>query len=535
MPFLKKLFYYGLLAVLTLLAIEGMARLAYFTAFAEGYDRGAPAVAAADSTRPLIELTRNDAATRLAIAHPWYGYSLGNTGYPLNTVLPSPRQGDTVTIALLGGSVAFENAAALHRALYHHFTVNNLPRRPVLLNLSTSGARQPYQANAAAHHLLLGRQFDIIVNLDALNEATFTDLNIESGIFPQYPLRVWSIRVRSFNAAVHTLVGRIALLRADQERRQQAAAAHPLRYTALYGLIHRYQVERTGQRIIQLNHDLAATRAAYSLEADGPRSDLRSAADWQREDARIWYRGSLLLRELAELSGAEYYQFLQPNQYLPDSKPLTNEELECCWQPDDAYGQNYRAIHPRLVQLGAKLQQQSVHFFDLSLIFQDNRETLYRDECCHFNGRGNELLAAAIVERMAPGLRRAAMAERPALALDAAAARPQSEQLLLDADFRVYRRGRYWLVYSKEDCAPRDRETPFFLHIIPANGADLPADRREHGFDNWDFRFEHGGGVINGRCVVERRLPNYAIASIRTGQYVEGGGKLWEGEYRFEE
>ncbi len=62
MPFLKKLLYYGLLTVLTLLAIEGMARAAYFLAFAEGYGGGR---AAANSLPPPPPPT----------FHPWTEYS----------------------------------------------------------------------------------------------------------------------------------------------------------------------------------------------------------------------------------------------------------------------------------------------------------------------------------------------------------------------------------------------------------------------------------------------------------------------------
>ena len=42
--------------------------------------------------------------------------------------------------------------------------------------------------------------------------------------------------------------------------------------------------------------------------------------------ARVWYRDSLLLAGLAELGRADYYHFLQPNQYAPGSKPLSPEE-----------------------------------------------------------------------------------------------------------------------------------------------------------------------------------------------------------------
>ena len=526
----KRVLFYGLLAALTLLAVEGMARLAYLAAFGEWYDRGglgAADLAASPGGEPA------EAATPLMILHPWYS----DASHNLNLMSsPPPPQADTVTIGLLGGSVADENGEYLLRALSRYFSANNLPRRPVLLNLSNPGGKQPQQVNTAAQHIIMGGHFDIIINLDGYNETRHSNENEQRGIFPYFPLWTWSALVRNSTDVVETLVGRIALLRAEQDARQQAAVTHPLRHTAVYGIIHRYREQRTERRISQLNHDLAATQSAYSLEEHGPRPALRSEDELREQDARVWYRSSLLLGELAELAGAEYYHFLQPNQYIPGAKPLTDQELACCWQPDSWAGRAYPAVHPQLAQLGAKLRQGSIHFFDLTLIFKDNRETLYRDDCCHLTPRGKELLAAAMVERMGPGLRRAATAARPALALDEAA-RPQSEPLLvIDADFQVYRRGRHWLVYGKDACTAEDRAARFFLHIVPVDPADLPADRREYGFDNRDFQFgRSNGGGIKGRCVMERRLPSYAIAAIRTGQYVAGGDTLWSAEYRFEE
>ena len=40
MPFRKKVLYYGLLLLLTLLVIEGMARIAYYAAYGPGYGNG---------------------------------------------------------------------------------------------------------------------------------------------------------------------------------------------------------------------------------------------------------------------------------------------------------------------------------------------------------------------------------------------------------------------------------------------------------------------------------------------------------------
>ncbi len=47
-----------------------------------------------------------------------------------------------------------------------------------------------------------------------------------------------------------------------------------------------------------------------------------------------------------------------------------------------------------------------------------------------------------------------------------------------------------------------------------------------------DFYFDPYGFADDGRCVATRRLPDYDIARIRTGQFT-AEGQLWKGEHRF--
>ena len=88
------------------------------------------------------------------------------------------------------------------------------------------------------------------------------------------------------------------------------------------------------------------------------------------------------------------------------------------------------------------------------------------------------------------------------------------------------------LLYVKEPCAGTDTEAPFFLHVDPVDGDDLPADRRRHGFDNLDFDFDWSGERRDGQCRAIVKLPEYAIAGIRTGQYVDED-RIWKGEFLF--
>ena len=91
------------------------------------------------------------------------------------------------------------------------------------------------------------------------------------------------------------------------------------------------------------------------------------------------------------------------------------------------------------------------------------------------------------------------------------------------------------LIYFSTSCTRDEFDRRFFLHVYPADEADLPEHRREHVFDNLDFRFNHRGWKGGGKCVMTANLPDYDIARIRTGQYVLGEGRIWEGEFRYNE
>ena len=107
---------------------------------------------------------------------------------------------------------------------------------------------------------------------------------------------------------------------------------------------------------------------------------------------------------------------------------------------------------------------------------------------------------------------------------------------VIHSDFDVYLVENV-LIYVKNPCGQEDVDAPFFLHLDAVVSNDLPRHRKWYGFDNLDFRFhKHGDGpgtMVGGTCLVEVSLPDYGIATIRTGQFVVVGDvlrHLWEGE-----
>ena len=90
------------------------------------------------------------------------------------------------------------------------------------------------------------------------------------------------------------------------------------------------------------------------------------------------------------------------------------------------------------------------------------------------------------------------------------------------------------LTYVRNPCGESDIEEGkwFFLHFVPHDKGDIPADRKHWGFVNWNFNFQEWGVKDGNVCVVVRQLPPYRLSWITTGQYpLAGGPRIWETEF----
>ena len=91
------------------------------------------------------------------------------------------------------------------------------------------------------------------------------------------------------------------------------------------------------------------------------------------------------------------------------------------------------------------------------------------------------------------------------------------------------------LIFTKSACAQPDVEARFFASVFPLDADALPDDRRQRGYHNLDFHFhDYGATAANGLCWATIHLPNYPIAKIEAGQYVEaadGYAHTWVGTY----
>ena len=103
----------------------------------------------------------------------------------------------------------------------------------------------------------------------------------------------------------------------------------------------------------------------------------------------------------------------------------------------------------------------------------------------------------------------------------------------VQSSFDVFVEGNR-LIYHKLSCSAEDVGARFFLHVVPSDIDDLPADRRQFGFDNLSFNLWQNGGRVGDGCVARIDLPEYEIASVRTGQFMSEES-IWEGSFEIDD
>ena len=310
-----------------------------------------------------------------------------------------------VIVGITGGSVACMFGAQGTQAL-----AQELKRAPayvgkeiVFVNLAIPTHKQPQQVMALTYALALGGEFDILVNLDGFNEvALYPADSWPKGLFPLFP-RDWDRIVTRFpDPTQRRLNGEIGYLQGKRRRWADWFAASPLRFSVTANLLWRGRDRVLASETRRCEMALQRSRpTSLPYCALGPGHRLHSEDEIFPELVGIWKRCSRQLAQTCKGHGIRYFHFLQPNQYVPASKPLSPRERKDAWDDgDDSFRPSVEKGYPLLRQAGRELAAEGVCFRDLTMAFADRSESLYVDTCCHFNRGGNEIVAAAIARAL---------------------------------------------------------------------------------------------------------------------------------------
>lgn len=327
----------------------------------------------------------------------WLGFT--GAADPVTT-----RSPDRFIVGLVGGSFAWglglEAGRELRRCLQEDPRLAG--REIVLVNLALAGFKQPQQLMACNYVLALGGEFDVVLNLDGFNELALAWENYTAQINTFYP-KAWSLRAHDVpDPRVLTDSYRVYELRSRRQRLARSLKSSWFRWSALRQIVWRIQDLQCSRELMALSTALSRHRGKYgpSFASAGPREPEMTSEEIFQRCAGLWRRCSQQLHDLTAPRGTLYLHFLQPNQYLPGSKPLTTWEQEHVIAEESDYQRSVVTGYPLLRAQGRELQQAGVRFHDLTGIFSDQPQGLYIDWCCHVSAEGYAIIARRMAQEI---------------------------------------------------------------------------------------------------------------------------------------
>jgi hypothetical protein len=401
----QKLIFTALMILIVLICVEGLARLTYFFMYRRGYD--------VSDLHDFIKYSNYSFSDEFTlwwdeeIIHPYLGFVIDfknetenkeTQGFTTSVNPLVKREPGKLNVLVLGGSVA-QSMGEILRVAFHR--VCRVP--PNVVTLGEAGYKQPQQLLALTYFLSLGAEYDLIINLDGYNEIVlpFTD-NYSVGVNPFFP-RNWNLRInRQPSKKILAEIGKVRYLRDLKEENLAALTSSLFRGSAVFGLLKVQQFKRMNWDIDRTTHKLIRLQQeeVKRFEETGPFFPYQDIRQLYDDAAAVWVRSSVLLDQLARENGMEYYHFLQPNQYVKGSKVLTAEEKRTAYLEKPNFSQSALTGYPILIKQGRKLLERNIKFFDATMVYAQEKETVYIDICCHFNERGKEVLAAYMMDKI---------------------------------------------------------------------------------------------------------------------------------------
>ena len=274
-------------------------------------------------------------------------------------------------------------------------------RKPRFCAIAFGGLKQPQQLMGLTWALAFGARIDLLINLDGFNEVALHEHeNERQGVSLYYP-RTWFPRVNGEVMAPR--LGELQCIRRSRFKLLQGYRSSPFQWSHLRRLAWLFQDRRLETMANQSELDLRmqAKSAKQDLLILGPKHNAKTAKARTAELVDIWARCSLQIERICKANNTKYFHFLQPNQYLTGSKPLGEQEKKVAIHPKSPYGIRVPSGYPMLIERGKELAEEGLRFHDLTQVFADVEEALYKDTCCHVNELGNMLLAQAVGDAIA--------------------------------------------------------------------------------------------------------------------------------------
>ena len=335
----------------------------------------------------LDDFKKNEIYKQLGVNQvPEYFYlPANNYGFISNFDYPHSNKDsiNTFYIAITGGSVA-NGLALMVQEEFEKIVKKDLGfdnHDIVIINLSNGGYKQPIQAQILSYFISIGQKIDLIINLDGLNEAYIgwenvslfnTEYSIPYGTFLYGLLNNYYSKNPLLNQSLikNLLHSKSAIL-------------------YLYGNVLR---ERNKEKLFEYENEIGSIVKGRSYPIVIQKPKQKNLDDVSDEIVKSWINGSLIIKGISEKFGIKYLHALQPIQYISKKEFSESEKSMAFQDPEWQGAEAVRKIYPKMIKSANKLKSFGVNFIDLTDVFEESKEHIYFDSCCHFRKNGYEII-----------------------------------------------------------------------------------------------------------------------------------------------
>jgi hypothetical protein len=114
--------------------------------------------------------------------------------------------------------------------------------------------------------------------------------------------------------------------------------------------------------------------------------------------ANLWANSSLAMKEQLSARHIPYFHFIQPNQYYPTNRHFSEEEKKIAFIEGNASKEVVPLGYAKLLARLSSLQRAGVKVFNEANVFDDAKDMVYIDNCCHYTQNGNSIFAAHLAQ-----------------------------------------------------------------------------------------------------------------------------------------
>jgi len=341
-----------------------------------------------------------------------FGLKVNNYGFFTLYDYPFQKANDNqFIIGIFGGSVAVDFAnnevvkkGATATLIQQLKSVPKLANKEfIILNFAHGGYKQPQQLLILNYFLSIGQEFDLILNIDGFNEVALPPLNNEAAvpismpsfqhIQPLTSLANTSLPVIMAIADITTTKEKLQT-KVEQLEKCNLASCYAFRSYQVDNLLQQYQEGVSELEELQLELKKNESSLENSLISMPKNKEVLGDAIAFEEMVDLWATSSQMIHRVLADRNIPYFHVIQPNQYHPTERTFTAEENNLF--VNSPYIEGVKQGYPRLLKKAEELQKSGVNLINAITVFDEEKESVYRDNCCHYNPKGQDILSEYI-------------------------------------------------------------------------------------------------------------------------------------------